>query len=70
MQVLLPLATFVEEEGTLVVHVPKEMVLKRIQMLKLKKFGLRNLRSLTLKDPKRYGYLNQLKFYFVGIKEG
>ena len=53
MQVLLPLAIFVEEEGTLVVHVTKEMVLKRIQMLKLKRFGLRNPRSLTLKDPKR-----------------
>ena len=39
------------------------------QMLKLKRFGLRNPRSLTLKDPKRYGYLNQLKFYFVGFKK-
>ena len=45
------------------------MVLKRIKMQKLKKIGLKNPRSLTLKDPKRYGYLNQLKFYVVGFKE-
>ena len=36
-----------EEEDTLVVHVPKEMVLKRIQMLKLKRFGLRNPRMIS-----------------------
>ena len=46
------------------------MVLKIIQMQKLKRFGLKNLRSLTLNDPKRYGYLNQLEFYVVGFKEG
>ena len=31
-------------------------------MQKLKRFGLKNPRSLTLKDPKRYGNLNQLEF--------
>ena len=36
-------------------------------MQKLKIFGLKNPRSLTLKDPKRYGYLNQLEFYVVGV---
>ena len=70
MQVLPLLATFVEEEGTLVVHILSEMILKRIQMQKLKKFGLKNPRSLTLKDPKRYGYLNQLELCVVGFKEG
>ena len=35
-----------------------------------KRFGLKNPRSLTLKDPKGYGYLNQLEFYFVGFKVG
>ena len=43
------------------------MDLKRIQMLRLKRFGLKNPRSLTLKDPKRYENLNQLEFYFVGF---
>ena len=38
--------------------------------VKVKKVWIDNPRSLTLKDPKRYGYLNQLKFYFVGFKEG
>ena len=36
-------------------------------MQKLKIFGLKNPNSLTLKDPKRYGYLNQLEFYVVGV---
>ena len=70
MQVLPLLATFVEEDDTLVVHALQEMVLKRIQIQKLKRFRLKNQRSLTLKDPKRYGYLNQLEFYVVGFKEG
>ena len=39
-------------------------------MQKLKKFGLKNPRSLTLKDPKGYGYLNQFEFYIVRFKEG
>ena len=69
MQVLPLLATFVEEDDTLVVHVLQEMVLKKIQMQKLKRLGLKNPRSLILKDPKGYGYLNQLKFYIVGFKE-
>ena len=37
---------------------------------KPKRFELKILRSLTFKDPKRYRYLNQLEFYFVGFKEG
>ena len=37
---------------------------------KAKKFLIENPRSLTLKDPKRYGYLNQLEFCIVGFKEG
>ena len=70
MQVLPLLATFIEEEDTLVVHALQEMVLKRIQIQKTKRFELKNPKSLTLKDPKRYGYLNELEFYFVGFKEG
>ena len=46
------------------------MALKRLLMQKLRRFGLKNPNSLTLKDPKRYGYLNQLEFYVVGFKEG
>ena len=37
------------------------MALKRLLMQKLRRFGLKNPNSLTLKDPKRYGYLNQLE---------
>ena len=37
---------------------------------KAKRFGLKNPRSLTLKDPKIYGHLNQLKLCVVGFKEG
>ena len=70
MQVLPLLATFVEEDDTLVVHVLQEMVLKKIQMQKLKRFRLKNPRPLALKGPKRYRYLNQLEFYVVGFKEG
>ena len=36
---------------------------------KVKSFGWKNPRSLTLKDPKIYEYLNQLEFYVVGFKE-
>ena len=46
------------------------MVLKKIQIQKLKRFGLNNPRSLTLNDPKIYGYLNELEFYVVGFKKG
>ena len=38
-------------------------------MQKLKRFGLKNPRSLTLKDLKKYGLLNQLEFYVVGSKK-
>ena len=46
-------AIFVVEEDTLVVLVLLEMDPKR---------------SLTTKDPKRFGYLNLLDFFFLGIK--
>ena len=38
-------------------------------MQKLRRFGLKNPRSLTLKNLKGYGYLNQLEFYVVGFKK-
>ena len=38
-------------------------------MQKLRRFGLKNPRSLTLKDPKIYRYLNQLDSCIVGLKE-
>ena len=46
------------------------MALKRLLMQKLRRFGLKNPNSLTLKDPKRYGYLNQLELCVVGLKKG
>ena len=39
-------------------------------MQKIKKFGLKNPRSLAFKDPRRYGYLNQLELWVVRFKEG
>ena len=38
-------------------------------MQKMRRFGLKNPSSLTLKDPKRYEYLNQLELCVVGFKE-
>ena len=61
MQTLPVLAIFMEDEDTLIVFVHLEMVLKRFLLKKQKRFGLKSLRSLTLKGLKRYGYLNLLK---------
>ena len=59
----------VEEEDTLVVLVLLEMDPKRHQLLSQIRLGLKNQRSLTTKNPKRFGYQNLLDF-FLGIKEG
>ena len=64
-----PYAIFVVEEDTLVVLVLLEMDPKRHRLLSQRRLGLKNQRSLTTKDPKRFGYLNLLDF-FLGIKEG
>ena len=64
-----PYAIFEVEEDTLVVLVLLEMDPKRHQLLSQRRLGLKNQRSLTTKDPKRFGYLNLLDF-FLGIKEG
>ena len=36
---------------------------------KLKRFGLKNPRLLTVKDPRRFGYLNQLELCVVRLKK-
>ena len=64
-----PYAIFVVEEGTLVVLVLLEMDPKRHQLLSQRRLGLKNQRSLTTKDLKRFRYLNLLDF-FLRIKEG
>ena len=69
VKVYQPYAIFVVEEDTLVVLVILEMDPKRHQLLSQRRLGLKNQRSLTTKDPKRFGYLNLLDF-FLGIKEG
>ena len=65
-----PYVIFVVEEDTLVVLVLLEKDPKRHQLLSQRRLGLKNQRSLTTKDPKRFGYLNLLDFFFLGIKEG
>ena len=65
-----PYSIFVVEEDTLVVLVLFEMDPKRHQLLSQSRLGLKNQRSLTTKDPKIFGYLNLLEFFFLGIKEG
>ena len=65
-----PYEIFVVEEDTLVVLVLLEMDPKRHQLLSQRRLGLKNQRSLTTKDPKRFGYLNLLDFFFLRIKEG
>ena len=65
-----PYVIFVVEEDTLVVLVLLEMDPKRHQLLSQRRVGLKNQRSLTTKDPKRFGYLNLLDFFFLRIKEG
>ena len=64
MKVQQPYAIFVVEEDTLVVLVLLEMDPKRHQLLSQRRLGLKNQRSLTTKDPKRFGYLNILDFFF------
>ena len=59
-----PYAFFVVDEDTLVVLVLLEMDPKRHQLLSQRRLGLKNQRSLTTKDPKRFGYLNLLDFFF------
>ena len=59
-----PYAIFVVEEDTLVVLVLLEMDPKRHQLQSPRRLGLKNQRSLTTKDPKRFGYLNLLYFFF------
>ena len=62
MKVHQPYAIFVVEEDTLVL-VLLEMDPKRHQLLSQRRLGLKNQRSLTTKDPKRFGYLNLLDFF-------
>ena len=59
-----PYAIFVVEEDTLVVLVLLEMDPKRHQLLSQRRLGLKNQRSLTTKNPKRFGYLNLVEFFF------
>ena len=42
---------------------------QKISNAKAKKVWVEKSKSLTLKDLKRYGYLNQLEFDFIGFKE-
>ena len=56
-------AIFVVEDDTLVVLVLLEMDPKRHQLPSQRRLGLKNQRSLTTKDPKRFGYLNLLDFF-------
>ena len=58
-----PYVIFVVEEDTLVVLVLLEMDPKRHQLLSQRRLGLKNQRSLTAKDLKRFGYLNLLVFF-------
>ena len=64
------ICNFVVDDDTLVVLVLLEMDPKRHQLLSQIRLRLKNQRSLTTKDPKRFGYLNLLDFFFLGIKEG
>ena len=59
-----PYVIFVVEEDILVILVLLEMDPKRHQLLSQRKLGLKNQRSLTTKDPKRFGSLNLLFFFF------
>ena len=63
MKVHQPYEIFVVEEDTLVVLVLLEMDPKKHQLLSQRRLGLKNQRSLTTKDPKRFGYLNLLDFF-------
>ena len=62
MKVPQPFAIFVVEKDTLVVLVLLGMDPKRSQPLRQRRFGLKNQRSLTTKDPKGFGYLKVLDF--------
>ena len=59
-----PYEIFMVEEDTLVVLVLLEMDPKSHQLLSQRRLRLKNQRSLTTKDPKRFGYLNLLDFFF------
>ena len=62
MKVHPPFGIFVVEEDTLVVFVLLGMDPKRFQPLSQIRLGLKNQRSLTTKDPKRFRYLKLLNF--------
>ena len=62
MKLLQPFATFVVEEDTLVVLFLLVMDSKKPQPLSQRRFGLKSQRSITTKDPKRFGYLKLLDF--------
>ena len=62
MKVPQPFATFVVEDDTLVVLILLEMDPKRPQPLSQRRLGLKNQRSLTTKDPNKFGYLKLLDF--------
>ena len=64
MKVHQPYEIFVVEEDTLVVLVLLEMDPKRHQLLSQRRLELKNQRSLTTKDPKRFGYLNLFDIFF------
>ena len=57
-----PFATFLVEDDTLVVLVLLGIDLKRSKPLSQRRLGLKNQRSLTTKDLKRFGYLKFLDF--------
>ena len=64
MQVLPLLVTFMEEEDTLRNSSQKNL------NAKAKKIWVEKSKVTNLKDPRRYGYLNQLELCVVGFKEG
>ena len=64
-----PFAIFVVEEDTLVVLVLLGMDPKRPQPLSQRRLGLKNQRSLTTKDQKRFAYPKLLNFLLWRSKE-
>ena len=65
-----PFVIFVVEEDTLVVLVLLGMDSKRSQTLSQRRLGLKNQRSLTTKDLKRFGYPKLQNFLLWGSNEG
>ena len=59
-----PYAIFVVEKDILAALVLLELDPKRHQLISQRRLGLKNQRSLATKDPKRFGYLNLLDFFF------